>query len=95
MNETERGHSQIVSSQSCGMPCSQNVQLLAGERRFEAVGESDEKLILIAGWGASDDADRAARMHEEIVRPAHFDEGHDLCPKQKCCRAGATFLVAG
>src|SRR5207247_21826 len=60
----------------------QDIQLLAGERRPKPSGETDEELILIAGWRASDDADSAARMHEGIVRPAHFDQGHDLCPSK-------------
>src|ERR1043166_3537736 len=58
----------------------QNVQLVARERRFKAVGKSDEELILIAGRRASDHADSAARMNQRVVRPTYFDQGHDLCP---------------
>ena len=56
----------------------QNVQLLTRERRFEAVGKTDEKLILIAGWRARDDADGAAWMYEGVVCAPDFNEGNDL-----------------
>ena len=42
----------------------EDIQLLSGEGGFEAVREADQKLILIAGGRAGDDADRAAGMNE-------------------------------
>ena len=56
----------------------EDLELLAGEGSFEAIGKADEERFLIAGWSACDDADGAAWVHERIVRPANFDEGDDL-----------------
>ena len=64
----------------------QNIQLLAGQRRFESIRETDEKLILIAGGRARDDTHRTARMNQRIIRSPHFDQRHDLCPGKNVVR---------
>ena len=58
----------------------QDVNLIARERGFETVGKANEKVVLIAGGRAGDDADGAARMDKRVVRAANLDERHYLCP---------------
>jgi len=73
----------------------QDVELVAGEGGFEAVGETDEEFLLVAGGRAGDDADRAARMHERVVRPAHFDEGDHLCAGEDVVRLVRHLVAEG
>ena len=56
----------------------EDVELVAGERGGEAIGEADEEMLFRPGRGAGDDADSAARVDEGIVGAADFNEGDDL-----------------
>ena len=56
----------------------QDIELLTGERRFETVRRTNEKLGLIACGRARDDTHRAAGMHQRVVRSPHFDQRNDL-----------------
>jgi hypothetical protein len=59
----------------------QHFELVTGERRLEAVGETHEKILLhFTRWRARHDANGAARMHERTLRAAHFDQRNNLRP---------------
>ena len=56
----------------------QHFQLRALQRVFEAIGEADEKAFSCHRRRARHHAHRAARMHEGIVRAAHFHQRNHL-----------------
>jgi hypothetical protein len=57
----------------------EDVELFAGEGGFEAIGEADKEMFLVAGGSAGDNADSAAGVDEGVIRAADFDERDDLC----------------
>ena len=59
---------------------------MSARRGFKAIGKADKKLILVTGRRARDNADRAARMDERVVRSPHFNQGHDLRPCENVIR---------
>ena len=56
----------------------QDVELVAGQRGFKAVGKADKEFFSGHGWRAGYDADRATRMLEGVVGAAYFNKRHDL-----------------
>ena len=65
----------------------QHIKLITGERRFESIGKTNQKLLFFrARRRARDDTHRAARMNKRIACPADFDQRHDLCPGKNVVR---------
>ena len=56
----------------------QDFELVVGECGLKTIGEADEKLLTGHRRSAGDHAHRAARMDKRVVRPAHFNQRHDL-----------------
>ena len=69
-----------------------DIEFVTSERGYKAVRESDEKLILIAGWRAGYNTDRAAWMHEGVLRASHFNQRYDLGARKNVVRLVGLFF---